>query len=235
MVECFLAKEDVAGSTPVSRSKNLHLCRSPLVKTETVPRVSRRFGAWRRNVWWLSLVFEGRARYPSGKGEVCKTFMRRFDPGPRLQSPPSTRNPWLGIAWKKVAGYGLSQTGLPSQVFARTFMSPWTRRGRARSCHFDSGAHVADDASVNHALEVAARSGCAKSIHRMAKEKGRSRRVGRPRLWRTGSSQRNALSQQRYQQRRVTDLAARQTQTELRSGNLRNSPARSRLISSAYW
>ena len=25
------------------------------------------------------------ARYPSGKGEVCKTFMRRFDPDPRLQ------------------------------------------------------------------------------------------------------------------------------------------------------
>src|ERR1700704_5399847 len=27
------------------------------------------------------------ARYPSGKGEVCKTFMRRFDPDPRLQIP----------------------------------------------------------------------------------------------------------------------------------------------------
>ena len=27
-----------------------------------------------------------RARYPSGKGEVCKTFMRRFDSDPRLQS-----------------------------------------------------------------------------------------------------------------------------------------------------
>src|SRR5665213_1136479 len=26
------------------------------------------------------------ARYPSGKGEVCKTFMRRFDPDPRLQN-----------------------------------------------------------------------------------------------------------------------------------------------------
>ena len=26
------------------------------------------------------------ARYPSGKGEVCKTFMRRFDPDPRLQT-----------------------------------------------------------------------------------------------------------------------------------------------------
>jgi hypothetical protein len=26
------------------------------------------------------------ARYPSGKGEVCKTFIRRFDPDPRLQS-----------------------------------------------------------------------------------------------------------------------------------------------------
>src|SRR5262249_52124063 len=25
------------------------------------------------------------ARYPSGKGEVCKTFMRRFDSDPRLQ------------------------------------------------------------------------------------------------------------------------------------------------------
>jgi hypothetical protein len=28
-----------------------------------------------------------KARYPSGKGEVCKTFMRRFDPDPRLHSP----------------------------------------------------------------------------------------------------------------------------------------------------
>jgi hypothetical protein len=26
------------------------------------------------------------ARYPSGKGEVCKTFMRRFDSDPRLQT-----------------------------------------------------------------------------------------------------------------------------------------------------
>jgi hypothetical protein len=25
------------------------------------------------------------ARYPSGKGEVCKTFIRRFDSDPRLQ------------------------------------------------------------------------------------------------------------------------------------------------------
>ncbi len=30
MVECFLAKEDVAGSTPVSRSNNLRLYRSPM-------------------------------------------------------------------------------------------------------------------------------------------------------------------------------------------------------------
>ena len=28
------------------------------------------------------------ARYPSGKGEVCKTFMRRFDSDPRLHSKP---------------------------------------------------------------------------------------------------------------------------------------------------
>src|SRR5713101_4463308 len=28
--------------------------------------------------------FGNRARYPSGKGEVCKTFIRRFDSDPRL-------------------------------------------------------------------------------------------------------------------------------------------------------
>src|ERR1700685_2130533 len=37
------------------------------------------------------------ARYPSGKGEVCKTFMRRFDSDPRLQitseSPKSSPTP----------------------------------------------------------------------------------------------------------------------------------------------
>jgi hypothetical protein len=52
VVECDLAKVEVAGSNPVSRSK-------------------------------LSSVPE--ARYPSGKGEVCKTFMRGFDSHPRLQ------------------------------------------------------------------------------------------------------------------------------------------------------
>ena len=30
-----------------------------------------------------------RARYPSGKGEVCKTFIRRFDSAPRLHILPS--------------------------------------------------------------------------------------------------------------------------------------------------
>ena len=68
MVECFLAKEDVAGSTPVSRSKRKPACVTLLLhfggrKYESPPE----------------------ARYPSGKGEVCKTFMRRFDPDPRLQ------------------------------------------------------------------------------------------------------------------------------------------------------
>ena len=32
-----------------------------------------------------SVFSSGGARYPSGKGEVCKTFMRRFDSDPRLQ------------------------------------------------------------------------------------------------------------------------------------------------------
>ena len=87
MVECFLAKEDVAGSNPVSRSK----------KAFTFPNTS---------VGFLSLPFSPNvrvARYPSGKGEVCKTFMRRFDPDPRLHSlnnprVPSTRIDSIDVA-----------------------------------------------------------------------------------------------------------------------------------------
>ena len=37
------------------------------------------------------------ARYPSGKGEVCKTFMRRFDPDPRLQIPQNLNNCPMGL------------------------------------------------------------------------------------------------------------------------------------------
>ena len=73
MVECFLAKEDVAGSTPVSRSNQpLHLRYTP-DKSFFVPAPG-------------CCGVGNEARYPSGKGEVCKTFMRRFDPDPRLQS-----------------------------------------------------------------------------------------------------------------------------------------------------
>ena len=38
-----------------------------------------------------------KARYPSGKGEVCKTFMRRFDPGPRLQTFSSKVNTFIRL------------------------------------------------------------------------------------------------------------------------------------------
>ena len=82
MVECFLAKEDVAGSTPVSRSNNLnsnHL-RLKIFRLHTTVRCVLAAGSV-----VSGLVFMPRARYPSGKGEVCKTFMRRFDPDPRLQ------------------------------------------------------------------------------------------------------------------------------------------------------
>jgi hypothetical protein len=34
-------------------------------------------------------ILQSRARYPSGKGEVCKTFIRGFDSHPRLQQIPS--------------------------------------------------------------------------------------------------------------------------------------------------
>src|ERR1700756_241617 len=38
------------------------------------------------------------ARYPSGKGEVCKTFMRRFDPDPRLQAFSGKELSSLGVS-----------------------------------------------------------------------------------------------------------------------------------------
>src|ERR1700758_2058698 len=71
VVECDLAKVEVAGSNPVSRSRFLcfQLARAP--KTHQLG-----FG---------TLFARAGARYPSGKGEVCKTFMRRFDSDPRLQ------------------------------------------------------------------------------------------------------------------------------------------------------
>ena len=74
MVECDLAKVEVAGSNPVSRSRFLYfqLARAP--KTHQLG-----FG---------TLFARAGARYPSGKGEVCKTFMRRFDSDPRLQIFP---------------------------------------------------------------------------------------------------------------------------------------------------
>jgi hypothetical protein len=65
VVECDLAKVEVAGSNPVSRSRIRR------------PRRTRGFFA--------PPILE--ARYPSGKGEVCKTFMRGFDSHPRLQIP----------------------------------------------------------------------------------------------------------------------------------------------------
>jgi hypothetical protein len=55
VVECDLAKVEVAGSNPVSRSR-------------------------------FFLRLRSSARYPSGKGEVCKTFIREFDSHPRLHS-----------------------------------------------------------------------------------------------------------------------------------------------------
>jgi hypothetical protein len=72
VVECDLAKVEVAGSTPVSRS----------IFCSHLPLAPARVYALRGQ---FTLALNDEARYPSGKGEVCKTFMRRFDPDPRLQ------------------------------------------------------------------------------------------------------------------------------------------------------
>ena len=71
MVEHRLAKARVASSNLVSRS--------------IPPSGARRSGYGRNGSYSNKQDSPAKARYPSGKGEVCKTFMRRFDPDPRLQ------------------------------------------------------------------------------------------------------------------------------------------------------
>jgi hypothetical protein len=54
------------------------------------PRLPRAFSMFRAvspdgQFLEMALIYALVARYPSGKGEVCKTFIRRFDSDPRLQ------------------------------------------------------------------------------------------------------------------------------------------------------
>jgi len=71
VVEHRLAKARVASSNLVSRSNP--------------PSGASRVGYGGLSDPHPRSACPAKARYPSGKGEVCKTFMRRFDPGPRLQ------------------------------------------------------------------------------------------------------------------------------------------------------
>ena len=115
MVECDLAKVEVAGSNPVSRSilalrallgglvaflslicgeprsrevqaqtVEIKAFKRPLTPVRAFQDLSRpHFGPM--DFLLRPSYCKHRARYPSGKGEVCKTFMRRFDSDPRLQ------------------------------------------------------------------------------------------------------------------------------------------------------
>ena len=50
-----------------------------------------------------------KARYPSGKGEVCKTFIRRFDSDPRLQL----------LVWDQSLSFGLGSVSTLNPIFNR--------------------------------------------------------------------------------------------------------------------
>jgi hypothetical protein len=65
VVECDLAKVEVAGSNPVSRSSHY-----------VALAFWRGFFAWRSSEGCGTQVV---------KGKVCKTFIRRFDSDPHLQ------------------------------------------------------------------------------------------------------------------------------------------------------
>src|SRR5215813_10234611 len=69
------------------------------------------------------LSFSG-ARYPSGKGEVCKTFMRRFDSDPRLQFPSS-------VFTNKTCCAKKSRPELPTSCFPAARSAIYVRLFRA--------------------------------------------------------------------------------------------------------
>ena len=101
MVERDLAKVDVAGSTPVSRSRF-----SPSVSPTQMDFSSG------------TLTHSAEARYPSGKGEVCKTFMRRFDSDPRLHNYIDRTSISSGVfdALQKGSGFVLVLCYGPSSI-----------------------------------------------------------------------------------------------------------------------
>ena len=82
VVECDLAKVEVAGSNPVSRSKRLRASGKWVVESGE-KRIKIILLACPLPLTACHYIFG--ARYPSGKGEVCKTFTRGFDSHPRLQ------------------------------------------------------------------------------------------------------------------------------------------------------
>ena len=126
MVECFLAKEDVAGSTPVSRSNSLEQKSNSRPICGTLHRQFQNAAA---------SAFAPGARYPSGKGEVCKTFMRRFDPDPRLhhfkplfpvgQSPPLGETGSVKVNTEPLPGWLVTEILPPwASTMARHMASP---------------------------------------------------------------------------------------------------------------
>ena len=95
MVERHLAKVNVAGSNPVSRSTGVIFTTlssiSVLTEEWCCPAAPEGlgggvfcFGATDAFALELAIVSRNAAPYPSGKGEVCKTFMRRFESARRL-------------------------------------------------------------------------------------------------------------------------------------------------------
>ena len=86
LVERHLAKVNVAGSNPVSRSlssANRHYSLTahiPAVAEMALPLEQLFVAGFSISAG----AFPSLAPYPSGKGEVCKTFMRRFESARRL-------------------------------------------------------------------------------------------------------------------------------------------------------
>ena len=60
-----------------------------------------------------------KARYPSGKGEVCKTFIRRFDSDPRLQRFP--------FRWRSSEELVFKQSRDSNKSRAKHAQSTWFR------------------------------------------------------------------------------------------------------------
>ncbi len=123
--DCGAKKYQVGGGTGETGKHNPKMCDSGYAIQDagnSKTRTHLTTGSGQRRLRGSSVRYE--ARYPSGKGEVCKTFIRRFDSDPRLQC--------RGVTTRRIKSRSrrLWRWGASGQSDLRSSFAAPVRRGR---------------------------------------------------------------------------------------------------------